>query len=87
MLQRGEYQFYLDRQITHLISLAVGYAHNLGLTRSPGAMSHEFRSSTDPTAPESAMYLREQRHFEMLQRTHTIEERRVYLGCYFLMSV
>ncbi len=28
-------EFYLDRQTTILISLAVGYAHNLGLSRIP----------------------------------------------------
>lgn len=84
---RGEHQFYLDRQITHLISLATGYAHNLGLTRGSGAMSQEFRSSTDPTAVGSAMYTPGQRSFEVLQRQHTIEEQRIYLGCYYLMSV
>ncbi len=33
--KRVDLQFYLDRQTTHLISLATGYARNLGLFKIP----------------------------------------------------
>ena len=84
---RGDHSFYLDRQITHLIHLAMGYAHNLGLTRVPATFMEGRPGVLDAADAEEAMYTRDPRTLQALEKIHNLEEQRTYLGCYYLMSV
>ena len=88
---RGDLSFYLDRQVTHLIHLAVGYAHDLGLTHVPVPyMADSHDGSLDAGQSEEAMYARGSGALvalQTLEKFHNLEEQRAYLGCYYLMSV
>ncbi|KAJ6443369.1 fungal transcriptional regulatory protein [Purpureocillium lavendulum] len=71
-----------DEQITTLTYLALGYAHNLGITRMPPAL---LRMIGMDEAPED---VRQSKHDAMMQQNmHSTEEQRAYLGCYCLLSV
>ncbi|KAK3946003.1 hypothetical protein QBC46DRAFT_349276 [Diplogelasinospora grovesii] len=82
----ADLSFYLDRQITHWIHLAVGYSYNLGLTRIPPPYTRPVTYDTAKDAKD-AMYTRNPRALEALERLHSLEEQRAYLGCYYVMSV
>jgi len=80
-------QFYLDRQITHLISLSTGYAYNLGLTRIPPLYLGRERFIDVANDANEAMWAKDSRVLEAMETFHSIEEQRCLLGCYYLASV
>ncbi|UNI15690.1 hypothetical protein JDV02_002201 [Purpureocillium takamizusanense] len=71
-----------DEQVTSLTYLALGYAHNLGITRMPPVL---LRMIGMDEGPEDVM--RSKNQAMMPQSTHSTEEQRAYLGCYCLLSV
>ncbi|KAK7423107.1 hypothetical protein QQX98_001183 [Neonectria punicea] len=67
-----------DEQVTNLTHLAMGYAHNLGITKtllrkvdSNGATKERPKTANTPTA----------------ERNHSPEELRAFLGCFCILSV
>ncbi|KAK7754870.1 hypothetical protein SLS62_003184 [Diatrype stigma] len=81
----GNLEFYDDKRITHLIYLAVGYVHNLGLSQRPLPLQRKAALAFNPGDAKEAMrgvYLT-----TIAEESHTLEERRCLLGCYYLMSL
>ncbi|KAH8671233.1 hypothetical protein BX600DRAFT_509921 [Xylariales sp. PMI_506] len=81
----GNHNFYLDRQITHLIHLALGFAHNLAITRFPLTTRQKVKQAVDPQDVEEAM--RGRGYTTVAETFHALEEMRAFLGCYYLFSV
>lgn len=75
-MRRGNHSSYLDREITHLIYLAVGFAHNLGITRYPASSRERVKQAVSPDDFNT-----------MADGFHSLEEMRAFLGCYYLLSV
>ncbi|KID85895.1 hypothetical protein MGU_07004 [Metarhizium guizhouense ARSEF 977] len=70
-----------DEQITNLTYLALGYAHNLGITKIPPSLLQQIGMDD---APED---LRQTKRDLIPTKMHSIEEQRTFLGCYCLLSV
>ncbi|KAK9438673.1 hypothetical protein VB005_06820 [Metarhizium brunneum] len=70
-----------DEQITNLTYLALGYAHNLGITKIPPSLLQQIGMDD---APED---LRQTKRDLIPAKMHSIEEQRTFLGCYCLLSV
>ncbi|KUI72520.1 hypothetical protein VM1G_08403 [Cytospora mali] len=77
----ADLSFYMDKQITHLIYLAMGYACNLGLTRMPCT------STENATDASQSIWCQAKRRVPTMQKTHDVDEQRAFLGCYYLQSV
>lgn len=77
--------FYLDRQIAHLVYLAVGYAHNLGLSRRPFKLTHSQTKPPQPGSVDTATIARG--ILQVRQEVHTAEEKRALLGCFYLLTM
>ncbi|KAI1467996.1 uncharacterized protein F4812DRAFT_428400 [Daldinia caldariorum] len=80
-----EHDFYLDREITYLTHLAMGYAHNLAITRPPPTMQQKMTVAANPKDVKEA--LMSYNITNVLEESHTPEERRAFLGCKYLLSV
>ncbi|KAI1806039.1 hypothetical protein F4811DRAFT_551231 [Daldinia bambusicola] len=79
-----EHDFYFDQKITYLTHLAMGYAHNLAITRPPPTMQQKMTVAVNPDVKEALMGC----HLTtVLEESHTPEERRAFLGCKYLVSV
>lgn len=83
--ERGNLEFYDDKRITHLIYLAVGYVHNLGLSQRPLPLQQKARLTFNPSDAKEAM--RGVCLTTIAEESHTLEEQRCLLGCYYLMSL
>ncbi|KAI1453677.1 hypothetical protein F4805DRAFT_469884 [Annulohypoxylon moriforme] len=81
----GERDFYFDQKITYLTYLAMGYAHNLAITRPPPTMQQKMMVAINPKDAKEAMM---GSHLTtMLDESHTPEEQRAFLGCQYLLSL
>ncbi|KAI1875337.1 hypothetical protein JX265_004395 [Neoarthrinium moseri] len=81
----GNHSFYLDRYITNLIYLAVGLAHNLGITRLPPSCQQKVKQAVGAGDVDEAM--RGRALTTVAEEFHTLEEMRAFLGCYYVLSV
>lgn len=81
MYHRADLGGLYDQQITNLTFMAVGYAHNLGITKIPRAM---LRKMGIDDIPED---LKSSKTAEMMSKVHSPDEQRTFLGCYCLASV
>lgn len=81
----GEADFYFDQKITYLIYLAMGYAHNLAITRPPPTMRQKMMVVIHPKDLKDALYA--SNLTTVLEESHTHEEQRAFLGCQYLLSV
>ncbi|KAI1762585.1 hypothetical protein GGR53DRAFT_500812 [Hypoxylon sp. FL1150] len=81
----GEHGFYFDQKITYLTYLAMGYAHNIAITRPPPTMKQKMTVVIHPKDAHEAI----QAHnlTTVLEESHTPEEQRAFLGCQYLLSV
>lgn len=81
----GEHDFYFDQKITYLTYLAMGYAHNIAITRPPPTMQQKMTVVIHPKDAHEAI----QAHHltTVLEESHTPEEQRAFLGCQYLLSV
>ncbi|KAK2593694.1 hypothetical protein QQS21_008602 [Conoideocrella luteorostrata] len=70
-----------DEQITNLTYLALGYAHNLGITKIPKTLLQQIGMDD---APED---VRQTKKDMFTAKMHSVEEQRTFLGCYCLLSV
>ncbi|KAH7326350.1 hypothetical protein B0I35DRAFT_132422 [Stachybotrys elegans] len=70
-----------ESAITHLTYLALGYAHNLGLTRIPLSILQQMGLDNIPDD------LRHSNLAAIISRTHSSEDQRALLGCYYLVSM
>ena len=82
VLSRADLRSLYDEQVPNLTYLALGYAHNLGITRMPAAL---LRMIGMDEAPEDVRQSKD--HAMLRQNMHSTEEQRAYLGCYCLLSV
>ncbi|KAI0881665.1 uncharacterized protein GGS22DRAFT_54773 [Annulohypoxylon maeteangense] len=81
----GERDFYFDQKITYLSYLAMGYAHNLAITRPPPTLQQKMMVTINPKDAKEAMM---GVHLTtMLDESHTPEEQRAFLGCQYLLSL
>ncbi|OTB16481.1 hypothetical protein K445DRAFT_316754 [Daldinia sp. EC12] len=80
-----EHDFYFDQKITYLTHLAMGYAHNLAITRPPPTMQQKMTVAANPKDVKEA--LMGYSITSVLEESHTPEERRAFLGCKYLLSV
>lgn len=78
---RADLRTLFDEQITNLTYLALGYAHNLGITKIPPSLLQQIGMDD---APED---LRQTKRDLIPAKMHSIEEQRTFLGCYCLLSV
>ncbi|KAI2627355.1 hypothetical protein GGS26DRAFT_561496 [Hypomontagnella submonticulosa] len=81
----GEDHFYFDQKVTYLTYLAMGYAHNLALTRPPPTMQQKMMVAAYPKDAKEAMM--GHTLTTVLEESHTPEELRAFLGCQFLLSI
>ncbi|KAI0853098.1 hypothetical protein F5Y00DRAFT_225415 [Daldinia vernicosa] len=81
----GEHDFYFDQKITYLTHLAMGYAHNLAITRPPPTMQQKMTVAVNPKDVKEA--LMSYNMTTVLEESHTPEEQRAFLGCKYLLSV
>ncbi|KAI0108235.1 hypothetical protein F4814DRAFT_427279 [Daldinia grandis] len=81
----GEHDFYFDQKITYLTHLAMGYAHNLAITRPPPTMQQKMTVAVNPKDVKEA--LMGYSMTTVLEESHTPEEQRAFLGCKYLLSV
>ncbi|KAL7623431.1 hypothetical protein AAE478_007113 [Parahypoxylon ruwenzoriense] len=81
----GVHDFYFDQKITYLIYLAMGYAHNLAITRPPPTMKQKMMIAIHPKDIKEAMV--GHNLTTVLEESHTPEEQRAFLGCQYLLSV
>lgn len=82
---RGNLEFYDDKQISHLIYLTVGYVHNLGLSQRPLKPQQKATLTFNPSDAKEAM--RGVFLTTIVEESHSLEEQRCLLGCYYLMSL
>ncbi|KAI0144220.1 hypothetical protein F4776DRAFT_611269 [Hypoxylon sp. NC0597] len=81
----GEPDFYWDQRITSLTYLAMGYAHNLAITRPPPTMQQKLLLAIHPKDVKEALI---GHSFDsVLEESHTPEEQRAFLGCQYLLSM
>ncbi|KAH9885196.1 hypothetical protein F4778DRAFT_787371 [Xylariomycetidae sp. FL2044] len=80
----GNHEFYMDRQITHLTYLAVGYAHNLRITHQPLTM-RKIKAAANPGETREAMIGWGMN--TVIEDQPSLAEQRAYLGCYYLLSI
>ncbi|OTA88000.1 hypothetical protein M434DRAFT_399201 [Hypoxylon sp. CO27-5] len=81
----GEHDFYWDQRITSLTYLAMGYAHNLAITRPPPTMQQKLLLAIHPKDVKEALI---GHSFDsVLEESHTPEEQRAFLGCQYLLSM
>ncbi|XXH03354.1 hypothetical protein Hte_009752 [Hypoxylon texense] len=81
----GEHDFYFDQKITYLTYLAMGYAHNIAITRPPPTMKQKMMVVVDPKDAKEALL---GHHLTtVLEESHTPEEQRAFLGCQYLLSM
>ncbi|KAI0016186.1 hypothetical protein F4780DRAFT_798565 [Xylariomycetidae sp. FL0641] len=78
----GKHEFFTDRNLTQLIYLAVGHAHSLGLTRKPLSSCRKITIAVSPKDVREG--LEGQKLSNVTEESHTPEERRALLGCYYL---
>jgi hypothetical protein len=67
--------------MTNLTYLAMGYAHNLSITKLPLGMLHQMGKADAPDDARNAKVA------EIMTKAHSLEEQRAYLGCYYVMSL
>ncbi len=65
----------------------MGYAHSLGITRTPPAFLPRTRHPYPTDDFREYMYARDPLAFGAMDGVHSPEEQRAFLGCYFVMSV
>ncbi|KAI1089299.1 hypothetical protein F5B19DRAFT_380845 [Rostrohypoxylon terebratum] len=81
----GEGHFYFDQRITYLTYLAMGYAHNLAITRPPPTVQQKMMVTMSPKDAKEAIM---GSHLTtLLDESHTPEEQRAFLGCQYLLSL
>ncbi|XDG04603.1 hypothetical protein ABKA04_004218 [Annulohypoxylon sp. FPYF3050] len=81
----GEGHFYFDQRITYLTYLAMGYAHNLGITKPPPTKQQKMMVTVNPKDAKEAIM---GNHLNtLLEESHTPEEQRAFLGCQYLLSL
>ncbi|KAI0842461.1 hypothetical protein F5Y06DRAFT_284609 [Hypoxylon sp. FL0890] len=80
-----EPDFYWDQRITSLTYLAMGYAHNLAITRPPPTMQQKLLLAINPKDVKEAMLGHS--FNTVLEESHTPEEQRAFLGCQYLLSM
>ncbi|KAI1099232.1 hypothetical protein F4804DRAFT_322439 [Jackrogersella minutella] len=81
----GEPDFYFDQKITYLTYLAMGYAHNLAITRPPPTTQQKMMVAISPGDAKEAIM---GNHLtSILEESHTPEEQRAFLGCQYLLSM
>ena len=68
--------------MTNLTYLAMGYCHNLALTRIPMALLQQMGMAIDDPADA-----REAKLASILTKAHSLEEQRTYLGCFYIMAM
>ncbi|KAI1416121.1 hypothetical protein F5Y13DRAFT_177722 [Hypoxylon sp. FL1857] len=81
----GEPDFYWDQRITSLTYLAMGYAHNLAITRPPPTMQQKLILAIHPKDVKEALIGHS--FNTVLEESHTPEEQRAFLGCQYLLSM
>lgn len=81
----AEHDFYFDQKITYLTYLAMGYAHNIAITRPPPTMKQKMMVVVDPKDAKEAML--GHNLTTVLEESHTPEEQRAFLGCQYLLSI
>ncbi|KAI1136177.1 hypothetical protein F5Y05DRAFT_405463 [Hypoxylon sp. FL0543] len=81
----GEPDFYWDQRITSLTYLAMGYAHNLAITRPPPTMQQKLILAIRPKDVKEALLGHS--FNTVLEESHTPEEQRAFLGCQYLLSL
>ncbi|KAI5856176.1 hypothetical protein GGS23DRAFT_617875 [Durotheca rogersii] len=81
----GEEDFYMDQKNTYLIYLAMGYAHNLAITRPYPTPKQKLTIAVHPKDIKEAMV--GHTLTTVLEENHTAEEQRAFLGCHYLLSV
>ncbi|KAF7550549.1 hypothetical protein G7Z17_g5647 [Cylindrodendrum hubeiense] len=70
-----------DEQVTNLTHLALGYAHNLGITKIPAA--HPRIVDSKDASKEKTKTA----NTDTIERTHSSEEQRAFLGCFCTLSI
>ncbi|OTB01456.1 hypothetical protein M426DRAFT_323472 [Hypoxylon sp. CI-4A] len=81
----GEQHFYFDQKITYLTYLAMGYAHNLAITRPPPTTQQKMMVAVHPKDAKEAIM--GHNLTSVLEESHTPEEQRAFLGCQYLLSM
>lgn len=76
---RADFKSLYDEQITTMTYLALGFAHNLGVTRIPHAVLKQIGLGD---GPEDVRASKE----SLKQKMHSAEEQRAFLGCYSLLA-
>ncbi|KAI2624858.1 hypothetical protein GGR54DRAFT_538529 [Hypoxylon sp. NC1633] len=85
ILCRSGYDFYFDQRGTSLTYLAMGYAHNLAITRPPPTTNQKLMVAANPQDIKEAIV---GHHLTtVLEESHTPEEQRAFLGCQYLLSI
>ncbi|KAI0164548.1 hypothetical protein GGR52DRAFT_582239 [Hypoxylon sp. FL1284] len=80
-----EHEFYFDQKITYLCYLAMGYAHNIAITRPPPTTKQKMMVVIQPKDAKEALTAHKLK--TVLEESHTSEERRTFLGCKYILSV
>lgn len=78
---RGDLEILYDTQITNLTHMAIGYAHNLGITKIPPAILQQIGMDD---LPEDVRHHKKQ---VIAEHMHSVEEQRAFLACYCLISL
>lgn len=78
---RAELGNLYDEQITNLCYLALGYAHNLGITKIPLELLQQMGMDN---APEDVLQTKKE---SFVAKLHSMDEKRAFLGCFCLISV
>ena len=78
---RGDLEILYDTQITNLTHMAIGYAHNLGITKIPPAILQQIGMDD---LPEDVRHHKKQ---VIAEHMHSLEEQRAFLACYCLISL
>ncbi|KAI1372905.1 hypothetical protein F4677DRAFT_431152 [Hypoxylon crocopeplum] len=81
----GMHDFYFDQKGTYLTYLAMGYAHNLAITRPPPTMSQKMMVAIHPKDIKEALVGHQLT--TVLEESHSAEEQRAFLGCQYLLSI
>lgn len=77
---RADLNGLVDQQVTNLTYLAIGYAHNLGITKIPRELLKQIGLDH---APDDVRNGKIQQNLQ----AHSSDEMRAFLGCYYLMSM
>ncbi|KAI1501431.1 hypothetical protein F5X99DRAFT_382449 [Biscogniauxia marginata] len=80
----GHHEFYMDRKITQLVYLAAGYVHSLGITHHPYLADHWAMVTL---SPNNAKEIFMRYNHPPIETSHTLEERRAFLGCFYVLSI